>query len=294
MTQFITSFGDQPNELAVQSGKYRLIRGAFCPFAHRAVITWSLLGLDEHISLGTVDDVNTPEGLTFTNSPNGKDPVLKVSHMRDLYLQTDSDYDGSYSVPVLVDIESGKIIRKESAEILRDFSTKFKPLHRAGAPDLYPIHQQEEIDQWNKKIGTTINSGIYRIGFAKSQEKYEVASANFFEALDEIEEVLAEKRYLVGDQITESDLFLYVTLVRFDIAYYSMFKANRNKLQDFPNLWAYSRDLYQKVGFKDTTDPKSIKRGFNLGTMGDQLKSNGIIPVGPDMTLWEKPHNRGK
>lgn len=293
MTNFSKPFGSGKNELPIESGRYRLIRGAFCPFAHRPVVAWELLGLDEHISMGTVDDVNTPEGLTFGNDPDGKDPVLGVTHMRDLYLQTDPDYEGAYSVPALVDTKTGKIVRQESADILRDFTTALKPLHREGAPDLYPADKQEAIDQWNERIGKELNSGIYKVGFAKNQEDYEEAVHSFFNTLDELEEILSEKRYIHGDSITESDIYLYATLLRFDITYYSMFKANRNKLQDFPNLWGYARDLYQTKGFGSTSEPESIKRAFNLGTMGEKLESDGIIPVGPDMSLWEEPHNRG-
>lgn len=292
MTNFSVPFGSRENELPIESGKYRLIRGAFCPFAHRPIIAYELLGLDEHISMGTVDDINTPDGLTFANDPDGKDPVLGVSHMKDLYLQTDKEYDGAYSVPVLVDEETGHIVRQESAEILRDFSTAFKSLHREGAPDLYPEDKREAIDEWNERIARDINSGIYGIGFAKDQEKYDEAMKAFFDTLDELEEMLEKNRYIHGDGITESDIFLYSTLVRFDITYYSMFKANRNKLQDFPNLWNYAKDLYQTKGFGSTTEPESIKRAFNLGTMGERLNSNGIIPAGPDMSLWEEPHNR--
>lgn len=292
MSNFSTPFGSDENVWSVESKKYRLIRGAFCPFAHRPVIARELLGLDEHISMGTVDDINTPKGLTFANDPEGKDPVLGVTHMRDLYFQTDPDYDGAYSVPVLVDVESGDVVRQESADILRDFSTVFKPLHKEGAPDLYPKDKREAIDKLNERIGREINSGIYKIGFAKTQEDYEEAVEKFFSILDELEEILSENRYIHGDSITESDLFLYATLVRFDITYYSMFKANRNKLQDFPNLWGYARDLYQTKGFGSTTEPDSIKRAFNLGTMGERLDSNGIIPAGPDMSTWEEPHTR--
>lgn len=292
MTNFSVPFGSGENELPVESGKYRLIRGAFCPFAHRPVIAYEFLGLDEHISMGTVDDINTPDGLTFANDPDGKDPVLGVSRMKDLYLQTDKEYDGAYSVPVLVDEETGHIVRQESAEILRDFSTAFKSLHREGAPDLYPEDKREAIDEWNERIARDVNSGIYGIGFAKDQKKYDEAMKAFFDTLDELEEMLEKNRYIHGDGITESDIFLYSTLVRFDITYYSMFKANRNKLQDFPNLWNYAKDLYQTKGFGSTTEPESIKRAFNLGTMGERLNSNGIIPAGPDMSLWEEPHNR--
>lgn len=293
MANFSTPFGSKENELPIESGRYRLIRGAFCPFAHRPVVALELLGLDEHISMGTVDDVNTPEGLTFGNDPDGKDPVLGVTHMRDLYLQTAPDYDGAYSVPALVDTKTGNVVRQESAEIFRDFATVLKPLHKEDAPDLYPEGKQETIDKWNARIDSEINSGVYAIGFADSQEDYDEAIESFFSILDELEEILSENRYIHGDTITESDIFLYATLLRFDITYYSMFEANRNKLQDFPNLWGYARDLYQTKGFESTSEPESIKRAFNLGTMGEKLDSNGIIPVGPDMSLWEEPHNRG-
>lgn len=293
MTIFSTPFGSNDNELPIESGRYRLIRGAFCPYAHRPVIARELLGLDEHISMGTVDDVNTPEGLTFASDPDGKDPILGITHMRDLYLQTDPNYDGAYSVPALVDIETGEIVRKESTEILREFSTTFKPLHREGAPDLYPEEKREAIDYWNDRISREINSGVYKIGFAKTQEEYEEALNTFFDTLDELEEILSENRYIHGDAITESDILLFATLLRFDITYYSMFKANRNKLQEFPHLWNYARDLYQTEGFGSTSEPESIKRAFNSGTMGERLNSNGIIPVGPDMDTWGLPHNRG-
>lgn len=292
MTKFTVPFGSGENELPIESGKYRLIRGAFCPFAHRPVIAYELLGLDKHITMGTVDDINTPEGLTFANNPDGVDPVLGVSHMRDLYLQTDPEYDGAYSVPALVDEASGHVVRQESADILRDFTTVFKSLHREGAPDLYPEDKREAIDKWNERIGQDINSGIYRIGFAKTQEKYNEAIEVFFNTLDELEEKLSKNRYIHGDGITESDIFLYSTLIRFYITYYSLFKANRNKLEDFPNLWNYVKDLYQTKGFGSTTEPESIKRAFNQGTMGERLGSNGIIPAGPDMSLLEEPHNR--
>jgi len=294
MTDFSTPFGTEENEWPIEADRYRLIRGAFCPFAHRPVIALELLGLDEHISMGTVDDVNTPEGLTFANNENGKDPVFGVTHMRDLYLQTEPDYEGSYSVPVLVDTETGDIVRQESSEILRDFSTVLKPLHKDGAPDLYPEGKEEAIDEWNERIDAEINSGIYKVGFAETQKDYEEAVESFFSALDEIEAILSNQRYLHGDSITESDLYLYATLLRFDITYYSMFEANRNKLQDFPNLWGYARDLYQTDGFRSTSEPESIKRAFNLGTMGEKLDSNGIIPVGPDMRQWEEPHQRAQ
>lgn len=294
MTNFSTAFGSKENEWPIESNKYRLIRGAFCPFAHRPVIARELLGLEEHISMGTVDDINTPEGLTFANDPEGKDPVLGVTHMRDIYLQTDSDYEGAYSVPALVDIESGHVVRQESADILRDFSTVWKPLHAKDAPDLYPEDKREAIDYWNDRIGSEINSGVYKIGFAKTQEEYNEATKKFFDTLDELEEILSRNRYIHGDEITESDIFLYATLLRFDITYYAMFEANRNRLQDFPNLWGYARDLYHTKGFGSTSEPESIKRAFNLGTMGEKLGSNGIIPVGPDMDTWELPHNRDK
>lgn len=294
MTNFSKAFGLGNDEWPIESGRYRLIRGAFCPYAHRPVVALELLGLDKHISMGTVDDINTPEGLTFANDPDGKDPLLGVTHMRDLYLQTDPDYDGAYSVPALVDTKTGKVVRQESADILRDFATIFKPLHAEDAPDLYPEAKREAIDYWNDRIGKEINGGVYAIGFAKTQEDYEKASKQFFDTLDELEEILSNHRYIHGDSITESDIFLYATLLRFDITYYSMFKANRNRLQDFPNLWGYARDLYHTKGFGSTSEPESIKRAFNKGTMGERLGSNGIIPVGPDMDTWEIPHNRDK
>lgn len=293
MTHFRRQFGNNKNELPVVADRYHLIAGAFCPFAHRAIIARELLGLEDAISLDYVAHTNTPEGLSFSDHENGKDNVYSVTHLSAIYKNTVTDYEGPFTVPILTDKTTGTIVIRESAEILHEFATTFSPLHREDAPTLYPEHLRAEIDEWDAFIGKYINSGIYRIGLAKSQEEYEKGFNNFFGALDKIEEHLATSRYIAGTQLTEVDVKFYTTMVRFDVVYYGLYKATRNRLVDFPNIWNYMRELYQTRGFGSTTNFEAIKQGYYTGTGGEKiLKSANVIPIGPNTDHWNEPHTR--
>lgn len=282
MTKFQQPFGNQKDELPLEKGRYRLIWGALCPYAHRARIAYTLLGLEDVISLGTVNSIRTANGWAFSLDEDAVDPILKVAYLKDLYLATDAQYKGAYSVPVLVDTMTKKIVRNESADILRDFITIFQPFHKADAPDLYPDHLRQAIDEWNKKLADAINDGIYRIGFAKNQEDYDRACHTFFDMLQILEARLTHQSYVHGEQLTETDIRLYTTLVRFDAVYYSLYQANFRRLIDYPHLFNYIKRLYDIPGFGSTTDFNAIKQGYYLSQ-----NPNAIVPIGPDESIWQ-------
>lgn len=289
MENFKKSF--EKNDIV--SGRYHLIGGLFCPFAHRAIIARKLLGLDEHISIDYVYQINTPKGLSFENHKDGVDNLLHQKYLKDIYKLTDENFDQVATVPILIDKTTGKIVSKESADILRLFSTDFRSLHKANADDLYDQNNRQAIDEWDEFVSKYINAGIYRVGFAKSQAEYEEAFHHFFNALDKIENHLATSRYLAGEKLSEVDIKFYTTMVRFDCVYYSLYKANRNHLTDFEHIWNYMRELYQMDAFGSTTDFTIIKEGYYKGTGGLKiLKDNGVYPIGDNPKIWEKAHTR--
>lgn len=196
------------------------------------------------------------------------------------------------SVPALVDIPSGKVVNNDYFNLTLYFETAWKPYHKEGAPDLYPEDLREEIDKLNDIIFREVNNGVYKAGFARKQKAYDRAYNMVFNRLGWLEERLANQRYLFGDRLTESDVRLYVTLVRFDCAYYPVFRLNKKLLRDYPNLWAYARDLYQTPRFGDTTNFAAIKKHYHI----DCCPSNefAIVPNGPDESLWLTPHGREK
>lgn len=292
MTYFNQPFGKGTDQLPVEANRYRLIRAATCPYAHRAAIARQLLGLEDVISMGTVDSVNTSEGWQFRLDPDLKDPVLEVESIRDIYYHTVPDYDEAFSVPILVDVPSGKIVRRESHEILRDFSTAFKALHSQDAPDLYPQQLAHTIDEWNERVMKDVADQIYVIGFAENQADYEAAIETFFRTLDEIEHRLAKQRYMHGDTLTETDIILFAPLVRLDAVYNPLFHVNKKRLTEYINLWGYMRELYQMPAFQDTTDFEAIKKGYYTGTSGELWGKGNIVPIGPDTSIWLEPHGR--
>lgn len=220
------------------------------------------------------------------------DPVLGIHYISEAYLTADPDYTGRFTVPALVDIPSGKVVNNDYFNLTLYFETAWKPYHKEGAPDLYPEDLREEIDKLNDIIFREVNNGVYKAGFARKQKAYDRAYNMVFNRLDWLEERLANQRYLFGDRLTESDVRLYVTLVRFDCAYYPVFRLNKKLLRDYPNLWAYARDLYQTPGFGDTTNFAAIKKHYHI----DCFPSNefAIVPNGPDESLWLTPHGREK
>jgi len=296
------SFERQPNTFAtritddgsspwpVEADRYRLVWSRACPWAHRSRIVLGLLGLDEVISFGTVDPVRDERGWRFSLDEGGRDPVLGIEYLSEAYLGTDPSYDGRVTVPALVDVQTGNVATNDYPQITLDLSTEWTRYHREGAPDLYPPALREEIDSVNAHVFRDVNNGVYRCGFATSQEAYESAFHQLFGRLDWLETRLGESRYLVGDSITEADVRLFTTLVRFDAAYHGHFKCNRNKLTEMPALWAYARDLFQTPGFGDTVDFDHIKRHY-YGTH-HQINPTGIVPAGPEESGWLTPHGR--
>jgi glutathionyl-hydroquinone reductase len=274
----------------VEAGRYRLIWSQACPWAHRSRIVLRLLGLEDAISVGTVDPIRDERGWRFTLDEGGRDPVLGISFLSEAYLAGDPSYEGRVTVPALVDVPSGRVVTNDYPQITLDLSIQWRDLHRPGAPDLYPQRLRTEIDEVNEVVFADVNNGVYRCGFATSQSAYDAAYDRLFARLDWLEQRLSGQRYLVGDQLTEADVRLFTTLVRFDAVYHGHFKCNRNKLTEMPVLWAYARDLFQTPGFGDTTDFDAIKRHY-YGTH-DQLNPSGIVPKGPSLDGWREPVGR--
>lgn len=294
--RFTTPFGSQPGELPVEADRYRLLWTPACPWAHRSVIARRILGLENVISLGTASPMRPrlPHvDWEFSLDENGVDPVLGIRYMSDIYLSTDPDYSGRPTVPVVVDLQTRKAVNNDYFKLTNYFETVWSPYHKVNAPDLYPEHLRDQIDELNDVIFQDINNGVYKCGFARSQEAYEEAFDQLFFRLDELEVRLSTQRFLMGDFITDADIRLYATLVRFDVAYYNGFNTNRNLIREFTHLWGYVRDLYQTPGFGDTTDFDAIKRHYHLSITIDPNKSDvKILPKGPDLAVWNSPHNR--
>lgn len=287
---FVTPFGDGEGKLPVEAGRYRLIWTPLCPWATRQIIALKLLGLEDAVSVGTVGPVRTENGWEFSLDEGGVDPVLKIRFLPEIYAETAPEYEGRATVPTIVDVKTRKVVNNDYHHLTNYWETAWKPLHKEGAPDLYPVELRKDIDELNNVIFHEVNNGVYKAGFAQSQEEYEKAYDVLFQRLDWLEERLSKSRYLFGDQITDSDIRLYVTLARFDVAYYFCFKTNRNRLTDFDNLWNYAKDLYTIPAFKEATDFDSIKKGYHLGNHAHNPYN--ILPLGPDISIWEEPHNR--
>jgi putative glutathione S-transferase len=274
----------------VEPGRYRLIWCRACPWAHRSRIVLRLLGLDEVISLGTVDPIRDERGWRFTLDFGGVDPVLGIGFLSEAYLASDPAYSGRVTVPCLIDVPSGRVVTNDYPQITLDLTTQWREHHAPDAPDLYPEALRAQIDEVNEHVFADVNNGVYRCGFATGQAAYERAYDQLFARLDWLEDRLAGQRYLVGDQLTEADVRLFTTLVRFDAAYHGHFKCNRNKLAEMPALWGYARDLFQTPGFGDTVDFDHIKRHYYV--THDQINPTGIVPKGPDPSGWLEPHGR--
>ena len=291
--RFVTPFGNDKDGLPVEKNRYRLIVSYACPWANRQLIALKLLGLEEVISVGVVDPIRPTDvdwtDWAFTLDENGLDPVLGIHYLSEAYFKADPNYSGRFTVPALIDLHSGKVVNNDFLNLLTIFETKWTPFHKADAPDLYPEALRDNIDALNEMIYQEINNGVYRTGFATSQEAYEEAYDIVFNRLDLLEERLKQSRYLFGDAITDSDIRLYVTLARFDAAYYNGFNVNRNRLIDFPNLWGYARDLYQQEAFGTTTYFDHIKKHYHLSATHNPYQ---IVPKGPDEAIWLEAHHR--
>jgi putative glutathione S-transferase len=270
---------DGSSGFPAEAGRYHLYVSLACPWAHRAIIVRKLLGLEDVISMSVVDPIRDERGWAFREGPgHGPDPVCNFAYLSEAYLRTDPTYTGRYTVPCIWDRQTQRLVTNNYPDITIDFETQFTAFHRPGAPDLYPAPLREEIDEVSQIVYREVNNGVYRAGFATSQAAYEAAVDGLFARLDWLEERLAGQRYLVGDQLTEADIRLFTTLARFDAVYVGHFKCNLRRLVDYPNLWAYARDLYQRPGFGETVDFDHIKRHYYM--THDQLNPTRIVPKG--------------
>ncbi|MFJ7214695.1 glutathione S-transferase family protein [Amycolatopsis sp. NPDC098790] len=274
----------------VEPGRYRLVVARACPWANRAVIVRRLLGLEPVLSMGIAGPVHDERSWSFDLDPDGRDPVLGIERLQEAFFKRDPDYPRGITVPAFVDVPSGKVVTNDFAQMTLDMSTEWTAHHRPGAPELYPEKLRDEIDDVAQKVFTDVNNAVYQCGFARSQEAYEHSYRKLFARLDWLSERLADQRYLVGDTITEADVRLFTTLVRFDAVYHGHFKCNRQKLTELPVLWAYTRDLFQTPGFGDTIDFPQIKEHYYV--VHKNVNPTGIVPLGPDVSGWLTPHGR--
>jgi len=285
----ITADGE-PDGFAVAAGRYRLVVSRACPWAHRTIIVRRLLGLEDAISMGVCGPTHDEDSWTFDLDPGGVDPVLGIPRLKDAYEARPDGYRPGVTVPAIVDTTTGQVVTNDFRQITEDFSTQWTALHRVGAPQLYPEPLREEIDEVTQLVYEDVNNGVYRCGFAGEQAAYERAHQRLFDRLDWLSERLEGRRYLVGETITEADIRLFTTLVRFDAVYHGHFKCNRSKLAEMPVLWGYARDLFQTPGFGDTVDFGQIKAHYYQ--VHRDINPTGIVPVGPDTTSWQTLHAR--
>jgi putative glutathione S-transferase len=274
----------------VEAGRYRLVVSRACPWAGRALISRRLLGLEPALSLAVTDPIQDERSWRFTLDAGDRDPVLGIAFLSEAYDAREKEYPGGVSVPAIVDIPSGKLVTNDFQRITLDLATQWTALHREGVPDLYPEKHRDEIDEVMEGVYHDVNNGVYQAGFATHQRTYDDAYRHLFARLDWLSERLATRRYLVGDTITEADIRLFTTLVRFDAVYHGHFKCNRNKLSEDRVLWGYVRDLYQTPGFGDTVDFDHIKRHYYQVHTG--VNPTRIVPLGPDLSGWSAPHGR--
>jgi putative glutathione S-transferase len=273
-----------------EAGRYHLYVSLACPWANRTLIFRHIKGLEDMISLSVVHWYMGHQGWTFEPGEGViADPLHNAHYMHEVYTGADPDYSGRVTVPVLWDKKTDTVVSNESSEIIRMFNSAFDDIG-AIPGDYYPQEWREEIDEVNAKVYSNVNNGVYKAGFATTQEAYEEAVIPLFETLDWLEDRLSKRLYLMGDRLTEADWRLFTTLVRFDPVYVGHFKCNIRRLADYPNLWAYTRDLYQHEGVADTINMHHIKHHY-YGSH-ETINPTGVVPVGPALNLNE-PHGRG-
>lgn len=276
---------------AAERGRFHLYVSLACPWAHRTLIARKLKGLEDFISVSVVHPLMLDQGWTFDDYPAATgDELFGKKRLYEVYLEAKSDYSGRVTVPVLWDRKTNMIVNNESAEIIRMFNTAFNEL-TGNRQDYYPEALRTEIDEINAPIYKNINNGVYRVGFATTQEAYEEAFEALFAGLDEVEKRLSQRRYLAGDKLTEADIRLFTTLVRFDPVYVGHFKCNLRRMEDYPNLSNYLRELFQIPAFGETTNFDHIKTHYYASHR--QINPTGIVPLGPELHL-DAPHDRGR
>ena len=270
-----------------EAGRYHLYVAWACPWAHRTAILRKVKGLEDIVSLSSVDAFMGGDGWTF--SGDFPDPLFAMSHLRDVYTKADPEYTGRVTTPVLWDKETGSIVNNESREIIRMLDHEFGGL--SNDTDFCPPGLEDDVERTFDEIYEPINNGVYRSGFAQSQSAYEEAVGELFDALDHWEGILGNQRYLCGDRITEADWAMFTTLVRFDAVYHGHFKCNVRRIVDYPNLWGYARDLYQYPGVADTVFLGEIKTHYY--SSHESVNPTRIVPVGPEID-FTTPHGREK
>jgi putative glutathione S-transferase len=280
---------DGSSGFKAEAGRYQLVTAPSCPWAHRTVLMRRLKRLDRAIPI-LESDLPKDEGWAYSRGFDDLAPKDGVFHVHQVYTAARPDYTGRTTVPLLWDRQTRTIVNNESSEIIRMLNDAFDEFGDSGL-DLYPAALRGEIDEVNAVVYDAINTGVYRCGLAKSQAAYEESFARLFGALDALEIRLGRQRWLVGDRFTEADLRLFPTLVRFDTVYYLLFKCNLRRLVDYPNLWNYTREIYQMPGIAETVDFPRIKLGYYGGMR--HLNPRGILPVGPDLD-FAGPHDRAR
>lgn len=274
-----------------ESGRYHLYVSYACPWAHRTLIFRALKGLEDHISVSVVHPDMLGEGWTFDDDFDGAtgDTLFGTPFARDIYIRANPTFTGRVTVPILWDKSQNTIVSNESSEIIRMFNSAFDGI-TGNTDDFWPEDRRDQIEALNERIYDTFNNGVYKAGFATTQAAYDAAIVPLFDTLDWIEGILSKKRYLTGNQITEADWRLFTTLVRFDPVYHQHFKCNRKRIVDYPNLWAYTRELYQIPGVAGTVNFDHIVRHYHYSH--DTINPNRIIPINPVLD-FDAPHGRG-
>ncbi|KII12306.1 glutathione S-transferase family protein [Phaeobacter sp. S60] len=275
---------------AAESGRYHLYVSLACPWAHRTLIFRQLKALTDHITVSVVHPDMLDKGWSFEKDHHGAtgDHLFGYDHVHQIYTRADPQYSGRVTVPVLWDKKENTIVSNESADIIRMFNSAFDEI-TGNHDDYWPEELREPIEAVNSRVYSTLNNGVYKCGFATTQEAYDAAIDPLFDTLDWLEDILSEHRFLLGDRLTEADWRLFTTLVRFDPVYHLHFKCNRRRLIDYPHLWAYTRALYQWPGVSDTVGREHIVRHYHYSH--DTINPHRIIPTNPRID-WMAPHHR--
>lgn len=272
-----------------EPGRYQLFISRLCPWASRTYVMRNLKGLEDVISVSIADGAMTDNGWEYPTPQETGNHTPAISYQHQLYTLSDPTYSGKVSVPALWDRKEGKIVNNESSEIIRMLNDAFDAF-TGNRLDFYPEPLRKVIDDWNALIYDTVNNGVYKAGFAQSQEAYESAVVALFATLDRLEAHLGENRYIAGEFLTEADIRLFMTLIRFDVAYVGAFKCNIRRIEDYPNLANYTRELYQWPGITDTVSLADIKKGYYSIA---HINPTRIVPVGPAVD-YARPHDRDR
>lgn len=273
-----------------ESGRYHLYVSYACPWAHRTLIFRALKGLEDHITVSAVHPDMLSDGWTFETDDQGAtgDDLFGLAFARDIYIKADPKISGRVTVPILWDKKQGTIVSNESSEIIRMFNSAFDGI-TGNTLDFWPTEMRNAIEEVNTRIYNSVNNGVYKCGFATSQHAYDGAIDPLFDSLEWVEERLSQNRYLMGEQLTEADWRLFTTIIRFDLVYHLHFKCNRKRIVDYPNLWGYTRELYQMEGVSNTVNVDHIVRHYHYSH--ESINPHRIIPTNPVLD-FDAAHER--